>query len=152
MATLRATAAGQVLTGTDGSDYLVDIVGGDTLIGGAGDDTYYIYDSRTQIVEQPGGGNDTVFVYVSDQAPANVENLNVGSPWITGIANSAGTNMSVLDQHDTLVGGAGNDTMTNAGGHYTTQWSASCRVPGRATIPFVSTTSASRASVRSNHS
>ena len=120
MATLRATAAGQVLTGTDGTDYLVDVAGGDTLIGGAGNDTYYIYDSRTQMVEQPGGGNDTVFAYVSDQAPANVENLNVGSPWITGIANSAGTTMSVLGEHDTLVGGIGNDTMTNTGVHYTT--------------------------------
>ncbi|MGY2933802.1 Ca2+-binding RTX toxin-like protein [Bradyrhizobium sp. GM6.1] len=104
--------------------------GGVTLVGGAGDDTYYVYDHNTKVVEQVAEGIDTIRVwningYSLVNAP-NVENLvltdSVPSP-ATGndlnniIVGNAGDN--VIDGargNDVLTGGAGRDTfVVNAG-------------------------------------
>ncbi|TYO61580.1 family 16 glycosylhydrolase [Bradyrhizobium hipponense] len=97
---------------------------GVTLIGGAGDDTYYVYDHNTKVVEQAGEGIDTIRVwningYSLVNAP-NVENLvltdSVPSP-ATGndlnniIIGNAGDNMIDGGRgNDVLTGGAGRDT------------------------------------------
>src|SRR6266851_1204862 len=70
------------LTGTSGNDYLDgmrDVGGGaDTLIGGAGDDTYVVNSSSDSVVEGIGQGIDTVLLKATSYTlPANVENLTL---------------------------------------------------------------------------
>jgi len=118
-------ARANVITGNSGNNVLDG--GGDsaidTLIGGAGNDTYVLRDTLDQIVETVGGGTDTIETTrttFSLANYANVENLaysgtgtemvftgNSGNNSITG---SSGTDS--LDGGagvDTLVGGVGND-------------------------------------------
>ena len=124
------TAGGTLTTGAT-NDGLQAGGTGVTLVGGAGDDTYYVYDHNTKVVEQPGEGIDTVRVwsingYSLVNAP-NVENLiltdNVPSP-ATGndldniLIGNAGNN--VIDGgkgNDVLTGGAGSDTFVIAVGN-----------------------------------
>jgi Ca2+-binding RTX toxin-like protein len=100
------------LNGDSGNDILdgsSDSAGLDTLAGGANDDTYGIYNSATQIVENAGEGTDTVWTAVNYTLSANIENMHlVGA--ITGTGN-AGDNAiyGYGSDNQTLNGGAGND-------------------------------------------
>ncbi|WP_019702089.1 putative Ig domain-containing protein [Paracidovorax oryzae] len=85
-----------VISGNAGNNVLNGLEGRDTLKGGAGDDTYIDLASINMpwdnIVEEPGGGNDSLMIdaarkYVS--LPDNVENLLVAdwtnsTRWLTG--------------------------------------------------------------------
>ena len=119
MATLKATAAGQTLVGPAGQyDYFTDFSGGDIFIGGGFNDTFYVTDAATTIQEQA-GASASVYAYVSYSTPDNVSNMFVGTPWITGVANPAGTAMTALSKGDTLVAGSGSDVMTDNGVGFT---------------------------------
>jgi hypothetical protein len=50
------------LFGGAGDDYLDGGSEGDLLEGGMGDDVLVLHEIRTELIEQPGGGNDTVLV------------------------------------------------------------------------------------------
>ena len=118
-----------VITGGAGVDNLTDGTnspgaGVDTLIGGAGNDTYNVSNVGDVIVELAGGGTDTVrTALISYLLDANVENLTytrAGNFKGTGnnLANviTSGAGADTLDGGvnttgaDTLIGGAGNDT------------------------------------------
>ena len=127
-----------VITGGAGADTLTDGTnavgqGPDTMIGGAGDDTYIVSNVGDVIVEAVGGGIDSVRTTLNSYTlDANVENLT-----FTGLGNFAGTGNTLANVirggagadtldggtnaagqgGDTLVGGAGNDTyfVRNAG-------------------------------------
>lgn len=83
------TASATVIMGTDGNDDLHGTAGNDTLIGGAGDDLYEVaVGGRAVVIEEVGGGTDTVELHARDgatagngnftyQMPDNVENLLV---------------------------------------------------------------------------
>ena len=71
--TLIANNFGSFLDGKTGNDSLVGGIGIDTLVGGAGDDTYQV-GANDGIVEEAGGGTDTVFSAESLTLAANVEN------------------------------------------------------------------------------
>jgi Ca2+-binding RTX toxin-like protein len=115
------------ITGGAGADTLTDginAVGVDTLIGGAGNDTYNVSNVGDVIVEAAGGGTDTVRTVLGTYTlDANVENLTyTGAGTFTGTGNAlantiiGGAGADILDGGsnaagaDTLVGGAGNDT------------------------------------------
>ncbi len=131
--TLTGTTGTNVLTGNSGANILDDgsttltVGSADTLVGGAGNDTYYVHNAGDVINEASGGGTDLVNFYdVTDgdtyTLSANVENLTLqGTANINGtgstvsnvITGNAGDN--VLDGGggtavDTFIGGAGNDT------------------------------------------
>ena len=109
-----------VLTGNTGHNRLSGGAGNDTLIGGAGNDTYVDVEGDT-IVEQAGGGTDTVESSTSASLSgiAHVENLTLsGSGNIDGSGNelanvvtgNGGNNrLSGVAGADTLIGGLGND-------------------------------------------
>jgi Ca2+-binding RTX toxin-like protein len=96
----------------------------DTLIGGAGNDTYVLRDTLDQVVEAAGGGIDTIETTQASFSMANyanVENLaysgtgtgvaltgNSGSNTITGTAGADSLDGGAGS--DSLIGGAGNDT------------------------------------------
>lgn len=91
----------------------------DTLTGGAGDDVFTVDNPRDVIVEQVGGGTDSVLSSMSYVLPANVENLTLsGNLDLSATGNSAANVLrgnagnNLIDGKggaDTLYGGAGND-------------------------------------------
>src|SRR6185312_16053270 len=98
----------------------------DTLVGGLGNDRYYI-DLSDAIVENPGGGIDSIFL--SDGSfvlPDAIENLALFSTAdVTATGNAADNNLSAgggnnllsgLGGNDTLGGGSGNDTLIGGAG------------------------------------
>lgn len=79
----------------------------DTLIGGAGNDTYVL--SRSDLVrESANGGTDTVQASISYALGANVENLV-----LTGTANLNGTGNSL---NNVITGNAGNNVLNGGDG------------------------------------
>ena len=108
-----------IITGGTGVDQLGGLAGNDelygntgaanTLIGGIGDDSYYIDAAGDSAIEFVGEGIDTVFTSLAVHTlRANVENLSfnaVGS--FLGVGNESG---------NTIVGGASNDFLSGMNG------------------------------------
>lgn len=97
------------LYGGAGDDTLVTGAGSDTLVGGAGDDTYVV-NPRSVVVEQAGGGFDTVMSEFNVTAPANVEHIVLtGHSDLVATAGATAVQISGNLGNDTLIGGAGDD-------------------------------------------
>lgn len=109
--------------GTPGGDVLAGTSGADILNGGLGNDTYIVNNPGDLVVENDGGGVETVSTTVSYVLPANVEKLFALDPSSTArldlignslaniISGSAGPNL--IDgggNIDVMTGFAGNDT------------------------------------------
>jgi len=124
-----SAGSGDVVQGSAFADTLFgSTAGGDTLIGGAGSDTYAIYASTTQMIEVAGGGSrDTAYIGVDNyQGTSGVERiiaLNTQSyfdhaatsgPYLTGINSGWHINGSVDAQ--TLLGSYGADILNGGGG------------------------------------
>ncbi|WP_081928722.1 family 16 glycosylhydrolase [Microvirga sp. BSC39] len=115
-----ARADQQVLSGTTGNDALWDEnKAGVTLTGGVGDDTYYIKSWSTKLIEQSGGGDDTLVTWMNYVLPENIEHLSVNGDLRYGYGNSlnniiaGGAGRQTLDGregNDILIGGSGSDT------------------------------------------
>lgn len=106
--------------GTDGDDVLY---GSQTEIsrleGGAGDDTYYVYNRDDKIVEfnGEGGGIDNVHSFVTWALGVNLENLYLEGTANIGGSGNDGDNILVGNSGmNSLRGGAGNDTIDGRGG------------------------------------
>jgi Ca2+-binding RTX toxin-like protein len=97
----------------------------DTLAGGAGNDTYLI-DATDILVEQAGGGLDTVVLSASFTLPQHIEVLRFngtanargdGNDSDNFILGNIGNNRLIgYGGNDTLNGGAGNDTLSGGEG------------------------------------
>ncbi|MDB5364168.1 MAG: putative pectin lyase [Rhodospirillales bacterium] len=108
---LNAAGKGALFSGTNLNDTLTGNYGPDTLAGGGGDDVYTVRTSRTTVVEDANGGNDTIYSEVSYTLPANFENLVLkNSSWSTATGNAL-DNVLVGEKRSTLDGGAGDDTL-----------------------------------------
>jgi Ca2+-binding RTX toxin-like protein len=121
--------AGDSLFGGGGDDLLDGSFGADTLVGGTGNDTFYI-DNRADIVkEKPGEGTDTIgtafFSAGTYTMPTNIENLDVrfGGGSVIGNAldnmidgNGSEQAIDGKDGDDTIVGGNGADKLTGGMG------------------------------------
>jgi len=109
------------LFGGAGNDTLYGGAGGDSMVGGANADTYVVDSLYDIVVEDVGGGNDTVEASISYILRDNVENLVLtGADNLTGTGNvsnntiigTSGNNaLYGADGADTLLGGQGNDTL-----------------------------------------
>lgn len=110
-----------VIVGNRGNNILDGWFGADTMVGGRGDDTYYVRDSGDSVIEElaSGGGTDIVYSSVSFRLGDNVENLalfdtaanatgNAIDNVITG--NDYDNRLNGMEGADTMVGGHGNDT------------------------------------------
>jgi serralysin len=123
---LTSTGTGVQLSGGGGDDTLTSIVGGDLLVGGTGNDTYVISPSSTdQIVENPGGGIDTVVPRSNYTLGANLENLTLyeNLPWDPYAGASVGggpppENWTATgnDVANVIIGNLGDDVLTGLGG------------------------------------
>jgi Ca2+-binding RTX toxin-like protein len=104
------------LRGMDGDDILDDGgAGSDTMIGGNGNDTYYISDALCTVTESSGVGTgiDTVilrsnFASASYTLTANVENLTFQT---SGAVNGTGNTLDNI-----IIGGSGNNTLSGGSG------------------------------------
>ena len=108
--------------GADTLDGGKNTAGVDTLVGGAGNDTYLVRNVGDVVTEAAGGGTDTVQSFLNTYTlSANVENLTfAGIGDFTGTGNNlsniitGGSGNDTLDGgaggRDTLIGGAGDDT------------------------------------------
>ena len=119
-ATLRGGAGNDTLTGSHSGG-----LGSDTLIGGTGDDVYFVstYSSYapSAVLENPDEGTDTVFDSRSNgyTLPDNVENLTLMAAGgeSSGTGNSLNNVLIGNNRNNQLAGGAGDDTLDGAGGN-----------------------------------
>ncbi|TBD46004.1 M10 family metallopeptidase C-terminal domain-containing protein [Rhizobium ruizarguesonis] len=113
-------AADNVITGGTRFDWLDGKAGADTLIGGAGDDTYIVDSLGDIVVEATDGGVDRILTDLAAYSLAgiaNVENLVLRSNGnSTGTGNSLDNMITSGTGNDTLSGGAGNDTLDGGRG------------------------------------
>ncbi|WP_308410655.1 calcium-binding protein, partial [Janthinobacterium sp. AD80] len=105
-----------VFTGTANPDIIKGTAGADVMAGLAGDDTYYVNHSGDVVVEQAGGGRDTVYATVDYTLAANVEEVHVGAAGLT-VTGNGNDNVFHVDMAggNVLRGGGTNSTATYAG-------------------------------------
>ncbi|MGE5564278.1 MAG: calcium-binding protein, partial [Bacillota bacterium] len=114
------------IQGMDGNDFIDGGAGNDSMTGGAGDDTYVVASALDVVVEDVGGGVDTVQAKLSWTLGANLENLTLtGSLALSGTGNAldnvlrgnrGGNTLAGLDGDDTLDGGLGDDVLDGGAG------------------------------------
>jgi hypothetical protein len=105
---------------------LIDGVGGVTMRGLGGNDTYIVEAAGDRVQENAGQGHDTVYAYVDHVLAANVEELRMfeGARRGTGnaldnliVGDDIRNLLSGLGGNDTLVGGLANDTLIGGAGN-----------------------------------
>jgi serralysin len=119
--TLIGTSGDNWLYGGDGNDTLLGEGGRDVLVGGAGDDLYDVFGSDgfvlDRIIEQAGGGIDTVRAYANCILPDNVEKLIIGSANAYGFGNTLANTITGSIGDNLINGREGSDTLTGGGGN-----------------------------------
>jgi Ca2+-binding RTX toxin-like protein len=146
---LLGNTGANTLSGYAGNDTLNGSGGGgpdgnaDTLIGGTGDDTYFVLEAGDVVIEDSNEGTDTVYtVFVGSYTlGSNLENLfvsgsgtgnsldniiagNNGSDILSGLGGNDTLDAGTLGT-DSLIGGMGNDTYIVRHGAVTVVESAS---------------------------
>ena len=121
------TESGRTIDGSDGNDHLIgtsgdDIIdgkaGADIMEGGDGNDTYYVDNAKDVVIEQAGGGEDTVFSSISYTAATHVENVTLtGSANIFAAGNNSNNILTGNEGRNRLNSGRGNDTVYGMGGN-----------------------------------
>ena len=115
------------MEGNDGDDVLQGNIGVDKMIGGDGDDYYYVNQVGDAVIEKPYEGHDKVESSVSFTLPDAVEELYlVGKAGLNGtgnnldnalIGNVASNKLLGLSGNDTIYGLEGNDTLDGGKGN-----------------------------------
>ncbi|MCB1378822.1 MAG: DUF2974 domain-containing protein, partial [Alphaproteobacteria bacterium] len=115
------------IVGNAGNNTLNGQGGADRMLGGKGDDTYYVDDAGDIVTELAGAGVDTVRSSISHSLAQNVENLVLAGYIDSDGAGNAGDNqiegnnyVNVLDGingNDALFGYAGDDTLKGGRGN-----------------------------------
>ena len=113
---IQGNNSANILDGVLNTDATV----GDTMIGGLGDDTYYVRSLKDVLIENSNGGKDTVVSSFSYTLQANFENLTLtGSGDLTGAGNAADNMIIGNNGKNALSGGVGNDTLDGGAGNDT---------------------------------
>jgi Ca2+-binding RTX toxin-like protein len=105
-----------VYTGTANPDIIKGTAGADVMAGLAGDDIYYVNHAGDVVLEQAGGGRDTVFATVDYTLAANVEEVHLSAAGLT-VTGNGGDNVFHVDvAGGNLLRGSGtNNSATYAG-------------------------------------
>jgi len=94
--------------------------GADTMIGGAGNDTYIVDNTGDVTTENVSEGTDLVQASVTYTLGANVENLTLtGAAALNGTGNALDNTLTGNGAANTLDGGTGADTMVGGTGNDT---------------------------------
>ena len=95
------------------------------MTGGTGDDLYHVNASGDKTIELAGEGTDSIIAIINWTLAANVENLTLSGPALTGtgntldntlIGNGYANTLSGGDGADSIDGGNGNDTLLGGNG------------------------------------
>ncbi|HEY9620202.1 MAG TPA: calcium-binding protein [Crinalium sp.] len=126
---LIGAGGNDVLVGLDGNDVLVGDgkgnkpfagpIGKDRMMGGAGDDVYYVNDRGDRVIELADQGVDTVFSNLSRYSlPANVEQLYLfdSASSLEGTGNALDNSLFGNSNSNVLNGQEGNDTLDGGTG------------------------------------
>jgi trimeric autotransporter adhesin len=106
------------LAGFLGDDIIDGKFGADKMIGGEGNDTYYVDNQADTIVELSNEGNDTVFASANIRLSDNVENVVLrGSAGLSVVGNALANTLTGNDAANTLDGGGGKDILAGFGGN-----------------------------------
>jgi Ca2+-binding RTX toxin-like protein len=113
-------ALDNTIYGNDGNNVINGAAGADAMLGGLGDDEYYVDNKADVVTEWSNAGKDTVYSSVTFALGTHVENLTLtgtadldasGNALDNILTGNAGNNvMRGNGGNDTFVGGAGNDT------------------------------------------
>ncbi|MBE9251918.1 calcium-binding protein, partial [Dolichospermum sp. LEGE 00240] len=88
-----------------------------TMIGGTGNDSYYVDNTADIITENLNEGTDVVFSSVTYTLTTNIENLTLqGTTAINGIGNNLNNIITGNTADNVLTGGLGNDTLIGGAG------------------------------------
>ncbi|HEX4738402.1 MAG TPA: hypothetical protein VH331_12660, partial [Allosphingosinicella sp.] len=131
---LTGSSFADTLTGNDADNVIDGGAGADHMIGGLGNDVYYVDNREDVVTENPGEGTDEVRTTLASYTlPDNVENLTglsatgqsltgngLGNVIVGGPGNDT---LSGSDGDDTFVGNAGNDTLDGGAGSDTVDYS-----------------------------
>lgn len=101
-----------------------DVLTSNRLIGGTGNDTYYVYAANDLVVEYASEGTDTVYSAVNWSLDANVEKLTLTGSASSGTGNSLDNTIIGNSLANILGGGSGNDVLTGGAGNDTFRDSA----------------------------
>ena len=113
-------AGNDTLSGLAGDDNIDGGKGADTMIGGLGNDTYYVDNAADAIVELHGGGNDTVYSFITYTLSSDVEKLILtGKANIIATGNAGNNSLIGNAGNNKLLGGDGNDTLGGGDGRDT---------------------------------
>jgi Ca2+-binding RTX toxin-like protein len=108
---LEASGSNAELHGDEGNDTLIAAGANAQLFGGMGDDLFILSSKDTLVVEEQGGGRDTV---QTSQFSINLKNYAfVGNATLTGLAN---LNLTGNSWNNVLTGNAGKNIMTGGWG------------------------------------
>jgi Ca2+-binding RTX toxin-like protein len=100
------------LIGNSADNILNGGAGADTMLGGLGNDTYYVDNAGDVVTENVNAGVDTVYARSSYTLTDNVENLILtGVAAINGTGNILNNQLVGNTASNTLNGGAGNDLL-----------------------------------------
>jgi hypothetical protein len=105
--------------GTAFNDTFTSGAGAVGMIGGAGNDTYYVNNVADLVIENANQGNDIVYSTVGYTLPGNVESLVLiqGAGAINGAGNSADNYIAGNSDNNSLDGKGGNDTLVGGLGN-----------------------------------
>jgi len=109
---LRGGAGNDTLKGNSSNDF-------DTLIGGIGNEDYYVGSTEDIIIENQNEGSDQVFsTAITYTLSENIENLILsGTASINGTGNTLNNTITGNTGFNLIDGGAGNDTMIGGAGN-----------------------------------
>jgi VCBS repeat-containing protein len=125
--TLQGLGGDDVIYGGAGNDVIVGGAGDDEMIGEGGNDSYNVDSVGDVVIEEAGGGTDTVSASIDYVLGENLENLRLlGSDDLDGTGNAANNSLygntgantlSGMDGNDNLRGGDGNDVLIGGRGN-----------------------------------
>jgi len=115
---LNGLGGNDTLIGGAGNDTLDGGTGSDSMTGGGGSDTY-IVDSAGDVVNESGGGTDTIQASISYSLAANVfvENLTLTGTATSATGNGLNNTLTGNASNNTIDGGTGADSMAGGAGN-----------------------------------
>ncbi len=127
------------LIGNDLNNRLEGGAGADVMIGGGGEDIYWVDDAGDMVIETAHGGADVVTSSVSYTLSENVERLILsnGAGDINAMGNELDNSLFGNDGSNLLSGGAGDDRLYAMGGGDTLVGGAGADVFGFIRTPLV---------------